>query len=46
MTMEFDVLPDVDLGSISIGQNIRFSLYPSEVGDYQISIIRQGEATP
>jgi Cu(I)/Ag(I) efflux system membrane fusion protein len=43
MTMEFDVLSDVDLASIDIGQNIRFSLRPSEVGDYTISIIQQGE---
>ncbi len=44
MTMEFDVLPGVDLGTINIGQNVRFSLHPSEVGDYEISIIDQGEA--
>lgn len=43
MTMEFDVLTDVDLASIRIGQNIRFSLRPSKVGDYEISIIQQGE---
>jgi len=43
MTMEFDVLSDVDLNSILVGQNIRFSLRPSEVGDYEISIIHQGE---
>jgi Cu(I)/Ag(I) efflux system membrane fusion protein len=43
MTMEFDVLPGVDLDSIRIGQNIRFSLRPSEVGDYEINIIHQGE---
>ncbi len=41
MTMEFDALPGVDLDSIHIGQNIRFSLRPSEVGDYEISIIQQ-----
>jgi len=44
MTMEFDVLDKVDLSSIQIGQNIRFSLRPSAVGDYQISIIQHGEA--
>jgi len=43
MTMEFDVLPDTDLGVISIGQNIRFSLHPSEVGDYEIHIIQSNE---
>ena len=43
MTMEFDVLPDVDLHLIQVGRNIRFSLRPSEVGDYEISIIHQGE---
>ncbi len=41
MTMEFDVLPGADLGSIHIGQNIRFSLHPSTVGDYEIEIIQQ-----
>lgn len=41
MTMEFDVLPGADLGSILIGQNIRFSLHPSAVGDYEIDIIQQ-----
>lgn len=46
MTMEFDVLPGVDLGSIQVGQNIRFSLRPSAVGDYEISIIQQGEKSP
>jgi Cu(I)/Ag(I) efflux system membrane fusion protein len=45
MTMEFDVLPGVDLGLIRIGQNIRFSLRPSEVGDYEIDIIHQGEGS-
>ncbi len=45
MTMEFDVLPDSDLGSIRVGQNIRFSLRQSEVGDYEISIIHQGEGS-
>ena len=45
MTMEFDVLPGVDLGSIQVGQNIRFSLRPSEVGDYEIDIIHQGEGS-
>lgn len=41
MTMEFDVLPATDLGVINIGQQVRFSLQPSEVGDYQINIIQQ-----
>ena len=41
MTMEFDVLPGVDLDTIHIGQNIRFSLRPSPVGDYEIDIIQQ-----
>ena len=43
MTMEFDVLPGADLFAIQIGQNIRFSLRPSKVGDYEIDIIHQGE---
>ena len=45
MTMEFDVLPGVDLESVHVGQNIRFSLLPSEVGDYEISIIQQDEGS-
>ncbi len=44
MTMEFDVLPGTDLGAIGISQNIRFSLHPSEVGDYEIRIIQSVEA--
>ena len=43
MTMEFDVLPGVDLDMVNTGQHIRFSLHPSEVGDYEITIIHQGE---
>ena len=46
MTMEFDVSHDVDLGAIQVGQNIRFSLRPSEVGDYGISFIHQSEDSP
>jgi Cu(I)/Ag(I) efflux system membrane fusion protein len=40
MTMEFDVLPGVDLGALRVGQNIHFELGQSDVGDYQINIIR------
>jgi len=43
MTMEFDVLPGANLASISIGQNIHFSLSHSKVGDYVISNIHQPE---
>jgi len=43
MTMEFDVLPGVKLETISIGQNIHFSLSHSKVGDYVISNIHQPE---
>ncbi len=43
MTMEFDVLPGVNLETISIGQSIHFSLGQSEVGDYVIEIIHQPE---
>ena len=43
MTMEFDVLPAVNLGPVRVGQNIRFSLKPSDVGDYEINYIHQGE---
>ena len=39
MTMEFDVLPGVGLESVQIGQNIRFELHASPVGDYQINIV-------
>jgi len=44
MTMEFDVLPGADLGSITIGQSIHFSLGQSEVGDYVIDVIHQPES--
>ena len=43
MTMEFDVLPAIDLAQVRVGQNIRFSLRPSEVGDYERNIIHLGE---
>jgi len=43
MTMEFDVLPGVDLETIHIGQSIHFSLGQSKVGDYVIKVIHQPE---
>ncbi len=43
MTMEFDVLPGVDLDTLSIGQSVHFSLGQSDVGDYVINIIHQPE---
>ena len=43
MTMEFDVLPGVDLEAIHIGQSIHFSLGQSKVGDYVIKVIHQPE---
>jgi len=43
MTMEFDVLPGVNLDLINIGQSIHFSLSLSAVGDYVINIIHQPE---
>jgi len=43
MTMEFDVLPGVNLAAIRIGQSIHFSLSQSDVGDYVIHIIHQPE---
>ena len=43
MTMEFDVLPGVNLEIITIGQSIHFSLYQTEVGDYVIDAIHQPE---
>jgi hypothetical protein len=43
MTMEFDVLPGVNLDLINIGQSIHFSLDLSDVGDYVINIIHQPE---
>ncbi|NOR19434.1 MAG: efflux RND transporter periplasmic adaptor subunit [Xanthomonadales bacterium] len=43
MTMEFAVLPGVGLESIQIGQNIRFELHASEVGDYEINIVHPDE---
>ena len=45
MTMEFDVLPGVGLDSIQIGQNIRFELHASEVGDYEINILHMDEVS-
>ena len=41
MTMEFDVLPGVNLETINSGQNIHFSLSQSKVGDYVIDMIHQ-----
>lgn len=43
MTMEFDVLPGVNLDEVNIGQSIHFSLELSAVGDYVINIIHQPE---
>jgi Cu(I)/Ag(I) efflux system membrane fusion protein len=43
MTMEFDVLPGVNLDLVNIGQSIHFSLDLSNVGDYVINIIHQPE---
>jgi Cu(I)/Ag(I) efflux system membrane fusion protein len=43
MTMEFDVLPGIDLETINIGQSIHFSLGQSEVGDYVIKVIHEPE---
>lgn len=43
MTMEFDILPGTNLETITIGQNIHFSLHQSEVGDYVIDVIHQPE---
>lgn len=45
MTMEFDVLPGVDLGALRVGQDIQFELGQSDVGDYQIRIIRRDSPT-
>jgi Cu(I)/Ag(I) efflux system membrane fusion protein len=45
MTMEFEVLPAVNLETIHVGQNIRFSLRPSDVGDYEIDIIQQQDSS-
>jgi len=45
MTMEFDVLPGVDLASLNSGQNIHFSMQPSAVGDYVISMIHRPEGS-
>ncbi len=36
MTMEFDVLPGVELEKVKAGKNIQFSIVQSEVGDYTI----------
>jgi Cu(I)/Ag(I) efflux system membrane fusion protein len=39
MTMEFDVLPGVELEKVTAGKNIHFSIVQSEVGDYTIDTI-------
>jgi Cu(I)/Ag(I) efflux system membrane fusion protein len=39
MTMEFDVLPGVELERVEAGKNIHFSIVQSEVGDYTIDTI-------
>jgi len=43
MTMEFDVLPGVNLDLVKIGQSIHFSMGQSDVGDYVITVIHQPE---
>jgi len=39
MTMEFDVLPNVDLGRIQLGQSVHFSIRPGKSGEYVISMV-------
>ena len=39
MTMEFDVVPGVELEKVEAGKNIHFSIVQSEVGDYIIDTI-------
>jgi Cu(I)/Ag(I) efflux system membrane fusion protein len=39
MTMEFDVLPGVELEKVKAGKNIHFSIVQNEVGDYVIDTI-------
>jgi Cu(I)/Ag(I) efflux system membrane fusion protein len=39
MTMEFDVLPNVDLGRIQVGQSVHFSIRPNEGGVYLINMV-------
>jgi len=39
MTMEFDVLPGVELEKVQVGKNIHFSIIQNEVGDYVIDTI-------
>jgi Cu(I)/Ag(I) efflux system membrane fusion protein len=39
MTMEFDVLPGVELEKVQVGKNIHFSIVQNEVGDYVIDTI-------
>jgi Cu(I)/Ag(I) efflux system membrane fusion protein len=40
MTMEFRVLPGVDLGRVRVGQEIRFTLKQQHAGEYVIETIR------
>ena len=39
MTMEFDVLPGIELERVKTGKNITFSIVQNEVGDYVIASI-------
>jgi len=41
MTMEFDVLPPVDLAVLKAGQHINFSLRQSDSGDFEVQSIRR-----
>lgn len=44
MTMEFDVLPQVDLAAVKAGQHVYFALQQSESGDFEVQSIRPGNA--
>jgi Cu(I)/Ag(I) efflux system membrane fusion protein len=45
MTMEFDVMPGTGLENTRVGQNVRFSLYPTDVGDYVIGMVHHVDTT-
>jgi len=41
MTMDFNVSPDVDLSTLSVGESIHFGMEKSDTGAYQINMIHQ-----
>ena len=42
MTMVFSVRPDVDLGIMQVGQNVRFALEQAQAGEYELTQLFSG----